>query len=402
MSDAFRPLQGLRIVELASYVAGPTGGLTLAELGAEVIRIDPIGGPADRTRWPLAPTGASLYWSGLNKGKRSMTLDLRRPEGRDLLAHIVAGSGPGGGIVLTNNGQRPGQRYDDFVELRPDVIHLAIGGSSSGRTAVDYTVDASTGFPLITGPVDQTAPAMHVLPAWDVICGLYASVGILAAERRRRVTGEGTQLCVSLEDVALATAGNLGYLAEAQFGVQRERLGNGVYGMYARTFDTADRAAVMVVLLSARHLRDLVGLTGVADAVAAIESALGIDFGDEQTRYAHRGLLDGLLVPWFAARTSDDVEAALATTSMPWARYRSFAEVAGPAGSALLDNPMFASVDQPGVGSYVAPGSPLRAPGTPGPVPAPVIGSHAGEVLADLLGLPEHRIADLRAQGVIG
>src|SRR5579859_6728794 len=91
-----KPLTGLRVIEFATFVAGPLGGMTLAQLGAEVIRIDPPGGSADYSRWPLAASGTSLYWTGLNKGKRSLVADIRSAEGRDLIARLIAGSGPGG------------------------------------------------------------------------------------------------------------------------------------------------------------------------------------------------------------------------------------------------------------------------------------------------------------------
>src|SRR5215510_7547073 len=96
------PLAGLRILEISSFVAAPLGGMTLAQLGAEVIRIDPVDGAGDTRRWPLAPSGVSLYWTGLNKGKRSVALDFRSAEGRRIVADLVAASGPDGGIVLTN------------------------------------------------------------------------------------------------------------------------------------------------------------------------------------------------------------------------------------------------------------------------------------------------------------
>ncbi|HEX4658863.1 MAG TPA: CoA transferase [Streptosporangiaceae bacterium] len=100
-SDA-APLVGLRVLEISTFVAAPLGGLTLAQLGADVIRIDPVGGGADIGRWPLAPSGTSLYWTGLNKGKRSVMLDFRSAEGRQIVADLVAASGPDGGVVLTN------------------------------------------------------------------------------------------------------------------------------------------------------------------------------------------------------------------------------------------------------------------------------------------------------------
>ncbi len=101
-ADAGGLLGGLTVLEISSFVAAPLGGLTLAQLGAEVIRIDPVGGGADLGRWPLAPSGTSLYWTGLNKGKRSVTLNFREAEGRRILGDLLVATGPGGGIVLTN------------------------------------------------------------------------------------------------------------------------------------------------------------------------------------------------------------------------------------------------------------------------------------------------------------
>ena len=106
------PLDGLTVLEIATFVAGPLGGMTLAQLGAEVIRVDPIGGAADVTRWPLAPSGTSIYWTGLNKTKKSVTLNFRDPDGQRLLADLVAASRPGGGIVLSNAVGRPWLGYD--------------------------------------------------------------------------------------------------------------------------------------------------------------------------------------------------------------------------------------------------------------------------------------------------
>src|SRR5580704_2947516 len=209
VTNSAAPLDGLTILEVSSFVAAPLGGMTLAELGAEVIRVDPVGGGPDLGRWPLAPSGASLYWTALNKGKRSVTLNFRVPEGRQLLRDLLTASGSGGGIVLTNAGQ-DWLAYPALAEVRPDLIHLQIQGYRDGRTAVDYTVNAETGFPLITGPENLAGPVNHVLPAWDVACGLYAATGILAAERHRHRTGQGRAITVALGDVALAVTGHLG------------------------------------------------------------------------------------------------------------------------------------------------------------------------------------------------
>jgi len=382
------PLSGLRVIELGSYVAAPLGGMTLAQLGADVIRVDPPGGAPDVLRWPLAPSGVSLYWTGLNKAKRSVVLDLRSEPGRAALADLVASGGPGGGIVITNAGNRAGQRYEELRERRPDLVYVEVTGAADGRPAVDYTVNASAGFPLVTGPEEGRTPVNHVLPAWDVACGLYTSVAVLAAVREREQTGRGQHVQISLEDVALATAGNLGYLAEAELhGIDRPRIGNAVYGTYAHAFATADGAYLMVVALTARHWNDLVHLTGTGKAVRAIQDALGVDFSVEDDRYRHHRLLDALLEPWFAGRGVAEAEAALASSSVLWSRFRSFREIVTAGRDQLLANPVFGLLDQPGVGTHVAPGSPLRFDGRGGgPRPAPRLGEHTDEVLAEVTG----------------
>lgn len=269
------PLAGITVIELSSFVASPLGGMTLAQMGADVIRIDPVGGGPDRYRWPLAPTGESLYWAGLNQGKRSVTVDMRSAEGAQLVADLIYATGDGGGIVLTNARPRPGLSYQELSARRSDIIHMQLLGMRDGGTGVDYTVNASTGFGFVTGPADHAGPINHVLPAWDVVTGLYLATSILAADRRRTRTGAGQNMSISLEDVALATAGSLGYLAEAQLcGTTRPRIGNQVCGDLGRDFATADGERVMVLVLTARHWNDLVSVTGMGPAIAELEKVL--------------------------------------------------------------------------------------------------------------------------------
>jgi len=378
------PLGGLRVIEVSSFVAAPLGGMTLAQLGAEVIRIDPLGGAPDTTRWPLAPNGGSLYWAGLNKGKRSVTLDLRSPDGQRAVADLIAASGPDGGIVLTNAAY-PWLSYDALKDARPDLIHLRITGGHDGSPAVDYTVNAAVGFPLTTGDAATAGPVNHVLPAWDVACGLYAALGILAAERHRRRTGAGRAITLALADVALAVTGHLGFLAEGRLADGRPRIGNHLYGGFARDFRTGSGDFVMIVTLTARHYADLARVTGRADALAAVEQALGADFTRDSDRYAHREVIAALLAPWFAGHTTAEVAAALAGTSVLWERYRTFADLAADPGT--LANPLVGLVDQPGIGEILATGTPLAQPGTPQtPVPAPVLGADTAAVLREARG----------------
>lgn len=376
------PLSGVRIVEISSFVAVPLAGMTLAQLGADVVRIDPLGGAADYHRWPVTPGGDSIYWAGLNKGKRSMEIDMHSPEGRQLVQRLIAAAG----VFITNVAGRQWHSYEELSVLRPDLIHVEVVGRPDGSTGVDYTVNAATGFPLVTGPADHVGPVNHVMPSWDVSCGLYAALAVLAALRRRDATGKGSRIRLPLDDVALATAANLGFLTEAMVnGDQRPRLGNAIFGQYGRDFTSSDGQSFMVVALTARHFGDLTELTGTTKAVAALADALGVDFDDEGNRYEHREVLNDLFADWFAAHTAAEVTAALSGSSVLWDRYQSFTEVANsPRVSA---NPMFAPLEQERVGRYLAPGLPMSVDGVhTRPAAAPSLGQDNDSVPAEWLG----------------
>lgn len=372
------PLAGVRIVEISSFVAVPLAGMTLAQLGAEVVRIDPLGGAADYHRWPVTDAGESIYWAGLNKGKRSMEVDMRSAEGQALVQQLIAAAG----VFITNVAGRQWHSYSELSALRPDLIHLEVVGRGDGSTGVDYTVNAATGFPLVTGPSDHVGPVNHVMPAWDVSCGLYAVVSVLAALRRRDASGEGSAIRLPLDDVALATAANLGFLTEVMVnGVQRPRLGNAIFGQYGRDFTSSDGVSFMVVALTPRHFRDLTELTGTTDSAAAI----GVDLTDEGIRYEHRAELDELFAPWFAANTSSAISAALAASSVLWERYQDFAEVAKS--PRVEGNPLFSALDQPRIGSYLAPGLPMSVDGAHTvPAAAPALGQDNDTLPAEWLG----------------
>lgn len=391
------PLAGVRIIEISSFVAVPLAGMTLAQLGAEVIRVDPVGGAADYKRWPVTDDGDSIYWAGLNKGKQSVAVDMRAPAGQDLIRSLIADAG----VLITNVAGRRWHSYDELVALRPDLIHLEVSGRADGSTGVDYTVNAAVGFPLVTGPANLATPVNHVLPAWDVSCGLYAALAVVTAVRNREATGAGQRIAIPLENVALATAGNLSFLTEVMVGgSERQRIGNALYGQYGQNFTSSDGVVFMLVALTGRHFRDLTELTGTTKAVAALGAALGADFADEGDRYRHRDALTGLFTLWFAERSADEVTAALSQTSVLWDRYRSFAEVA--ADERVTANPLFTVLDQPRIGEYLAPGLPISIDGNyPQATAAPALGDHTAAVLAGRLGLSAEEIEKLTGSGTV-
>ncbi len=398
MNSPGLPLSGLTVVEVSSFVAAPLCGMTLGQLGAQVIRVDPIGGASDVQRWPLAADGTSIYWTGLNKGKHSATIDLRSPEGQELVQRLIV---EGDGVVVTNAAGLSWLSHDLLTTKRPDVIHVQLLGRGDGSTGVDYTVNAGIGFPLVTGPANHAGPINHVLPAWDVCCGLYAALAVVTAVRRRDQSGLGARISLALEDVALATAGNLGLLTEPQVnGTQRQRLGNAIYGQYGQDFTSRDGARFMVVTLTGRHFRDLVDVTGTGAPVSALAEALGVDFGSEGDRYRYREVLSGLFATWFADHTAEEITAALSDTTVLFERYRTFAEVA--AGPKVTANPLFSRLHQPGLGDYFAPGMPAAFDGTHSAgTPAPALGQDTADVLERCLGLTTADIARLTAAKTI-
>jgi 2-methylfumaryl-CoA isomerase len=391
------PLAGLTVVEIATFVAGPSAGLTMAQLGADVIRVDPLGGAIDYKRWPITEDGSSLYWHSLNRNKRSVAIDLRSAAGRDVVRRMIAAPGPDRGVLVDNQPNADWLSWSALSALREDLIHVHIEGHRDGRPAVDYTVNAEAGVPLITGPAAGDEPVNQVLPAWDLLCGLSTVTAVLAALRRRDRTGAGGRVDIALADIALASVANLGWYSEAVRGVDRAPIGNAIYGSYGSSFPTKDGRHVMVVALTPHQWRALVEVTGTADQAAALEVEHGVDFArDEAARYAHRAALGELLGPWFAAHDADDVSTALASARALWAPYRTVAQAADRGEGPLT------ALDQPGLGSVVSATSPQRWQGVEtANHPAARLGADTTSVLRELAGLDDTELASLVADGVI-
>ena len=397
-----RLLQDLRIVEISAFVAAPLGGMTMAQMGAEVIRIDPIGGGVDFARWPVTRDGTSLYWAGLNKAKRSLALALDRTEGREIARAIITASGPGAGIFLTN---LPPSRGLDFTTLqagRADLIMLRLVGNRDGSAAVDYTVNAASGFPLVTGHGGQ--PVNHVLPAWDIAAGLYLATGLLAAERHRSRTGKGQEVVVALSDVMLATVGHLGYIGDVQInGTARPAIGNDLYGSFGRDFATADGRRVMIIALTRRQWRAIGEATGLADRLAMIGPMMDVDLDTEAGRYEARDAVGALLARWCASRSLEEVRRAFSGSGVLWGHFQDFSQLVQDDPRCSEANPLFGAVDQPGIGRYLVPGLPLdfaAAPRLP-PGPAPVLGEHTDIVLSEVLGLSSTEIRRLHDERIV-
>lgn len=400
-----QPLAGLRVIEGSAFVAAPSGGMALAQLGADVIRFDAIGGGIDHKRWPLTKDGVSLYWAGLNKGKRSVQVDVRSPQGRELLTALITAPGDDAGLFLTNFPAVGWLHYDQLRTGRDDLIMVNVVGNHDGTTALDYTVNSAVGYPGVTGPPDLDAVVNHVMPGWDIACGQAAAVGLLAADRHRSRTGEGQLVRLALSDVALAAVAALGHIGEAQVnGTERQRLGNELYGALGRDYATADGRRVIAVAVSPNQWRALCRACDIVDEMAALAEQTGLDLDrSEGARFEARDSIHPLIERWCAARTLAEIRAVWDERGVCWGPYQSFLQLVAEDPRCSPANPMFTEVDQPGIGRYLAPASPLEFTqlGRPPAVPAPVLGQHTDEVLAELLGLSDTELARLHDHGVI-
>lgn len=353
------------MVEVSAFIAAPFAGLTLAQLGATVTRIDPPGGGIDRYRWPLAADGSSHYFRELNRGKRVLEADLRSADGERLLHDLLREGGGDGGILLTNLVGPPHLAHETLREVRPDLVSIELTGHHDGRPAVDYTVNAGVGVPLATGAADADGPVNHMLPAWDGMAGLTLSTALLAALRARDRDGKGRRIRVALADVAMHFLCATGVLAEAQDGVDRPRLGNHVFGALGHDLPASDGRRVMVVAITARQWRSLVEASGRADAFARMAERNGWNFETDEGRYEGRKAIVAELSDWSRRLPFDELLATLKGHRVLHGPYRSFRQLLDEdAGAAGPDeggtNPMFHVVDEPSGRRRVA-SSPIRA-----------------------------------------
>ena len=397
-------LKGLRIVEGSAFVAAPLGGMTLAQMGADVIRFDLIGGGLDYKRWPVTADDTSIYWATMNKGKRSLAINLRDPEGQEIMAALITSPGPEAGIFLTNLQVQPWLDYDALKARRDDLIMLKIIGNPDASVAVDYTINARTGWSYVTGPEGHDGPINNVLPGWDLTCGLTAAIGLLAAERHRTRSGEGQLVKLSLADVAYHLTGSLGYIGDVQInGRTRPRIGNDMYGTFGRDFSTSDGRQIMLVVVTRRHVKALGEVMGLTGRFKELETTRGIDLNLEADRWKVRAELNQMVGSWFAGRTLAEAGAALTEVGILWGPFRTYEQMVAEDPFVSTDNPLFEEIDQPGIGRLLTPGSPLDFTTHPRTDVArgPILGEHSDEILSGILGMSEGKIGRLHDAGVI-
>jgi 2-methylfumaryl-CoA isomerase len=209
---------------------------------------------------------------------------------------------------------------------------------------------------------------------------------------------------IALSDTAFWMVGNLGKIAEVQVNHhERVKDGNYLYGAFGRDYSTKDGHRVMIVALTLRQWRNLVAATGLHDSFDAIARLMDVDLDDEGGRFIARELLGATLKPWVLSHTLQELRERFDAHGVSWGPYQTFTELVEGDPRCSVANPMFAEVEQPGIGTYLMPGSPLAFSSAERLLPtrAPLLGEHTDEVLFDLLGLSSREVGRLHDEGVV-
>jgi crotonobetainyl-CoA:carnitine CoA-transferase CaiB-like acyl-CoA transferase len=398
------PLAGIRVVDLSTVLAGPYATMVLADLGADVVKVEPPDGDATRgwgPPWvgdPSAGTRTAAYYLAVNRNKRSVRLDLKADGGADVLRRLLAGAD-----VLVEN-FRPGSLdrlgFDETTleSINPKLIHLAISGygttgPAADRPGYDFVIQAVGGLMSITGDADEDdgRPMKVGVAISDVVTGLYATIGILAALLAREDTGQ--RVDVSLLGSTLAILVNQAQNAFVS-GRSPGRRGNAHPNIVPyETFATADGELALAVGSERQWPRLCVAL-GLPDLAADRRFATNGD------RVERRAELRPILAARFAERPTADWATALDAAEIPWGAVADVATAfASPEAAALG---MTVEVEHPAFGALRQVGIPLRFGATPGAIrtPPPLLGEHTDDVLREV-GYDAETVAALRAAGVV-
>ena len=397
-------LSGLRVIESSAFVAVPMAGMTLSQMGAEVIRFDRLEGGLDARRMPYSPSGTSLFWSGMNKGKKSIAVDMKSPKGKELISNLVTAPGKDAGLFLTNLKVRGWLDYETLSKVRSDIIIVTLTGDRHGRPQVDYTVNPALGIPDITGHEGSADPVANAIPAWDMIAGNMCVSSLLAAERYRLRHGVGQDVEIALKDVAAAAIGHLGMIADATLNSDdRTKAGNALYGAYGKDFLCADGNRVMIIGLTSRQWSGIVKATDTSEQFKKLEIENIINLQDESIRWQWRHAITEIIEPWFKIRAVEDFADDFDKIGLTWSVFRSVKEALNVDPDLTEDNPLFKKILQPDAGEFLVPKHPANFSKVENSdaTPAPALGEHTEEVLGDVLNLSDLEIANLFDDGVV-
>jgi crotonobetainyl-CoA:carnitine CoA-transferase CaiB-like acyl-CoA transferase len=403
-------LAHLRVLDLSRVLAGPWASQLLADLGADVIKIERPGSGDDTRHWgpPYLrdatgrETGEAAYYLSANRGKRSLTVDFARPEGRDIVRRLAQQSD-----VLIENHKvgsltRLGLGWNDLRALNPRLIYCSITGFGqtgpyAARAGYDFAIQALGGLMSVTGERDDRpggGPQKVGVALADVMSGLYAGIGILAALAHREVSGAGQHIDLALLDVQVATLANvaLNYLVSGEV---PQRWGNAHANIAPyQVLPTTDRPIVLAIGNDAqfRKFCDVADVPGLARDPR---------FATNNARITHRDALTRELETVLRTRPAAAWLAALEPAQVPCAPINDLAQVFTD--PQVQHRGLRVDVPHPSGGSVSMVASPIRLSATP---PAydrapPLLGQHSEEILRERLGMTPEQVDELRRAGVV-
>jgi CoA:oxalate CoA-transferase len=392
-------LEGIRVLDLTRVLAGPYAGMVLGDLGADVVKIEvPLKGD-DARAYPPYVRGESAYFMSLNRNKRSLTLDLKNPSGREVFLDLARCAD----VVLEN--YRPGTMarlglgYETLKTENPRLIYAAASGFGqtgpySQRAAYDAVIQAMGGLMSITGP-EGGPPTRVGTSIADITAGLFTTIGILAALNSRSRSGEGQMVDVAMLDSVVAILEN----AIARYtstGEVPSPLGNRHPAIFPfEPFETAD-GQIMVAAGNDELW------TRLCRTLETPELASDARFCTNPLRHDNYTEMRAALAPGFLARSTAEWQTMLDAVGVPNGPINSIDDVVHD--PQVLAREMIQTVEHPVAGSTLLPGVPIKLSSTPGSIrrPAPVLGAHTDEVLREWLGMAEDKIREMRKRGAFG
>jgi formyl-CoA transferase len=393
------PLDGINVIDLSRVLAGPYSTMMLADLGADVLKIEMPGKGDDTRQWgpPFAGSEAA-YYLAVNRGKQSVTINLDTERGRDILRELVRSAD----VVVENfrvgTMQRWGLGFESLKELNPRLIYCAITGYGQygpycDRPGYDFIIQAQGGTMSITGEADGSPTKVGVAIV-DITAGLYATIAILAALHERERSGEGQSIDISLLDSQVAWLANVAsnYLVS---GEKPLRYGNAHPNIVPyELFPTSD-GWFAVGVGNDRQWERLCRVAGWEDL------AIDVRYSTNPLRVKNRHELIAILQTRFQECSTEQWESMLLESGIPCARVNTIDRVFSD--PQVLARNMLVELSHPILGELKVAGSPIKYSHTPVKLekPPPLLGEHTDEVLKKRLGYSAGELAHLRAVGVI-
>ena len=400
---ANQPLQGVRVLEMAQAIAGPFAARTLADMGAEVIKVEQPGvGDLSRRIGPHFLGGESAYYLNFNRNKQSVTIDLRQEQGQEVFRRLVAVSDVVFDAFRPSVLDRLSLDYESLKKMNPTVIACSLSafgqeGPYRERPGFDGIVQAMGGGMSVTG-IEGQPPVFMGFPVGDMVGGYVAALSIASALYGRSMTGEGRHLDISLLDVQIALQGHLGQFYLVSGEVPKPIGSSHPSNLPVGAYLTSDGSYIQVHCASQEFaMKTLQMMAGEVEQLKWMER--DPRFQSQSDRMANRDDLDDALGRGFASKSRDEWLELLQKWDVPGGPVNNIAEaLADP--QVLLRN-MVVEVDHPTSGKYNTAGNPIKTGAAERFDPPPTLGMNTSGVLTGLLGYSEGEVEELRQTGAV-